>query len=104
MSIFDHILKNNNLKPDDYEKPSSETLPIKGTVIKVNSEKGWAFVISDSPEWKFTRFFLFWTALPPTINIKDLVKGQQVEFVPIDFVDPDGVKKGWRATRVRLIP
>jgi len=88
-------------KTIDNQELESDGEFITGKIIRLDPS-GYGFISSKDIE--FTRIFFHWTALEQdTLNFKELKKGMIVEFKPIDFIDKEGNKKGWRAIKIRIV-
>ncbi len=74
----------------------TEPKRVIGKIIKL-SDDGWGFI--SSKEIPFTRIFFHWTSLnQDTSHFKELKRGDEVEFTPIEV---DG--KGWRAIKIDVL-
>jgi cold shock CspA family protein len=73
-----------------------ESKRVTGKIIKVDP-KGWGFITSkDIP---FTRIFFHWTSLnQDTSHFKELKKGDEVEFTPVEVEE-----KGVRAIKIDVL-
>jgi len=61
------------------------------------SEDGWGFI--SSKEIPFTRIFFHWTSLvQETLHFTELIKGMEVEFIPVENED-----KGFRAIKIHVL-
>lgn len=93
MTLIDRILGKNNEEPMENETSKPR---LTGKIIKV-SPGGWGFISSKDIE--FTRIFFHWTGLQQnTLHFKELKKGMQVEFEPLEV---EG--KGYRAIKIKVL-